>query len=75
MENIRSYRVFNIAVADVVGTVLIAVYISDQYNYPRSQGIALAFLLGIATHHILGINTQLNYDLGISERPERDDEI
>jgi hypothetical protein len=71
MENIRSFKVFNIAVADVVGTVVIAVYISDQYNYPRSQGVALAFLLGIATHKLLGINTQLNYDLGLSERPTR----
>jgi hypothetical protein len=71
MENIRSYRMFNIAIADVVGTVVIAVYISDQYDYPRDKGVALAFLTAIVTHKLLGINTQLNYDLGLSNRPIR----
>ena len=65
----RQPKLFDIALFDLLGTVAISVYISDQYNYPRHKGIMLGIGGGIVTHKLLGIDTKLNYYVGLSNDP------
>lgn len=71
--SIHDIRVFNIAIIDVVGTILIAVLIY-KYKIVKCSFLTILFLLfilGIAVHYILGIDTTLNYKLGLSNKPAR----
>lgn len=79
--NIRSYRIFSIAIFDLVlsmiGMVLIFL-IAKQYHFKSLEtwrfvfaGIIVAIPVGIVFHIIFGINTQLNYNLGLSGPPKR----
>lgn len=60
-EGIHSYRIFNIAIVDVVLTILGA-YVLAKYvgkcDFWRWLGIL--FLLGIILHRIFCVNTTIN---------------
>jgi len=78
MMEIRKYRICDIAIFDLVtalvGTVLAALLL-QKYKYPTIApeifagfAIILAIPIGIVVHMMLGINTTLNYKLGLSAK-------
>ena len=79
LKYLRSFRIYNIAMFDVIvsiiGLIIICLISRDRY-WPRKDwkpfvGIAIfyAIPIGIVTHIIFGVNTQLNYKLGLSDKP------
>lgn len=80
LQDIRSHRVFNIAIFDlvlsVVGTVIVFLFAWWKW-FPKLHwwkfviaGVLLTIPLGIFFHVIFGVNTQLNYTLGLSNKPQ-----
>lgn len=47
-------RAFGVALVDVMGTVVVALYVAKRFNYPILPTVAGAFVLGEAVHAILG---------------------
>jgi hypothetical protein len=81
IAELRKHRIFNIALFDliltVVGMVIIFKMIHNKY-YPELElknfvaaGILLALPISIFAHALFGVNTQLNYVLGLSNAPTR----
>ena len=79
ISNLRSYRVYNIAMFDIVmsiiGVILIIAfsqkYYRGNYNWRSSMyaGAICAIPLGILFHTLTGTKTTLNYYLGLSQPP------
>jgi hypothetical protein len=69
---LRSLRLFEIAVFDVLGVAL-AAYIFNKMcpNTSRTGWFWLLFSFGIVVHKILGVDTMLGYYLGINGVPRR----
>ena len=60
-EGVHSYRIFNIAVVDVLLTVLLAFII--HFFFPKISLIYIlifVFLLGIVAHHIFCVPTTVD---------------
>ena len=79
IQTLRSWRLWNIALFDLivglVGTVILMlilwkVHFSKLHwlNFVIA-GILLTIPLGIFFHILFGVNTQLNYRLGLSDKP------
>jgi len=81
ITELRSHRICNIALFDVIGSVLgimIIIAIAQKhyrgtYHWKDSflAGLICALPLGIFFHAITGTNTMLNYKLNLSELPHR----
>lgn len=77
----QKYRVFDIALFDLVSSMIavglimmLAVWIRNpEFNlFPAFLiGCVIAIPIGIFVHVIFGVNTQLNYVLGLCEKPNR----
>ncbi len=69
---IRDFRIYGIAVIDVVASLFIF-YIAMIYLYPDMKGkylyALLAIPLGIIVHYMFGVKTTLNNYLGLSVKP------
>ena len=59
-EGIHSYRVYNIAIMDVIGTILIGLIISFLFDTPLIKTIILLFLLGCIMHYLFCVDTTVN---------------
>ena len=80
IQSLRSYRIFNIALFDLVGAILgmILIFILTWYFHFKDLSIYKFVLsailctipISIFFHVIFGINTQLNYNLGLSYEPK-----
>jgi uncharacterized HAD superfamily protein len=57
---IHKYRLFNLAIVDIIGTIIIAYIIAYYYNLSYKKTITIAFLLGIILHKIFCVKTTLN---------------
>ena len=57
---IHKYRVLNIAIVDVIFTVLFAWIISYYIKYPFWLILLVLFLVGIITHRIFRIRTTID---------------
>ena len=76
MKSIHDIRMFNFAIIDIIGTVIIA-YILYHYrhkfnldmSFPAIVGIL--FLIAILVHYLLGIPTTLNHILHLSGPSKR----
>ena len=81
ITKLRSHRLFDIALFDVIGSILgIMIIIAIAQNHFRGSyhwkesliaGLICALPLGIFFHVLSGTNTELNYKLGLSEMPIR----
>lgn len=81
LKKLRSYRIYNIAVFDIVASIigLMIIFVVSQRKYwPKlntktfiTAAILSAIPLGIIVHIIFGVDTQLNYTLGLSNKPNR----
>jgi hypothetical protein len=61
-EGVHSYRIFNIAVVDVLSTIIMA-YLLNIYVFPKRSFIKLTiilFLLGIILHRLFCVKTTID---------------
>lgn len=56
----HSYRVLNIAIVDVVFTILGAILIWWFSGYPLHWVLLALFILGIVAHRLFCVNTTIN---------------
>jgi hypothetical protein len=78
IKNLRSFRIYGIAVFDCVVSwvVLVALFLWKRkknlsvWKYILAA-IVVMFPIAIATHIVFGVNTMLNYRLGLSDKPSR----
>jgi hypothetical protein len=79
ISDIRKYKIFGISIFDLlssmIGLVIIFV-IAHQSHFKTLNilnfiiaGILLAIPIGIVFHVVFGVNTTLNYRLGLSNKP------
>ncbi len=59
-EGIHSYRIFNIAIVDLVFTIIIAWLISYFFKISFIMTTIILLLLGIIMHKIFCVNTTVN---------------
>ena len=59
-KGVHSYRIFNIAIVDVLLTIIASLIISYSFNYNFLIVLLLLFLLGIVLHYIFCVNTTIN---------------
>jgi hypothetical protein len=59
-KGIHSYRIFNIAIADVVLTILVALLISFLAKVSFKWTLLILFLLGIILHRIFCVKTTID---------------
>lgn len=59
-EGVHSYRIFNIAILDVIGTILIAYIIHFFVPYSFTTTLIFLFLLGIILHRIFCVRTTID---------------
>ena len=59
-EGIHSYRIFNIAIADVIMTFIGAFIISYFYNISFIRTSIFLFILGIILHRIFCVKTTID---------------
>jgi len=61
-EGVHSYRIFNIAVVDVLATIIMA-YLLNIFIFPKRSFIKLTiilFLLGIILHRLFCVKTTID---------------
>ena len=59
-KGIHSYRIFNIAIFDVLATIIGAFIISRVFKQPFGYTLLFLFLLGIFLHHIFCVRTTID---------------
>lgn len=59
-EGVHSYRIFNIAIVDVLATVLAAYIIAHVYNYNFYKVLFVLFILGIFMHRLFNVRTTID---------------
>ena len=59
-EGIHSYRLFDLAVVDILETVVIVFIICRIFNWPYLPMLALAFLTGIIAHRLFCVRTTVD---------------
>lgn len=62
---LHSIRVFDVAVVDVVLTVVAGVLIATYFKWNVYVVVIALFLLGILMHRLFCVNTTLNVALGL----------
>ena len=56
-KGVHSYRIFNIAIVDVLATIIGAFIISRVFKQPFGYTLLFLFLLGIFLHKIFCVKT------------------
>ena len=79
IATLREHRIFGIAIFDLVGSftliVVITLILKHKYwpNLKSSNFILIGLLItlpiSIFAHMLFGVNTTLNYKLGLSDKP------
>jgi hypothetical protein len=59
-EGIHKYRIFNIAIADVILTIILALFLSWLFNINFWLMLVFTFLLGIILHKIFCVRTTVD---------------
>jgi hypothetical protein len=59
-EGVHSYRIFNIAIVDVIATVIVAYVIARVYNYNFYKVLFVLFILGIILHRLFNVRTTID---------------
>jgi L-cystine uptake protein TcyP (sodium:dicarboxylate symporter family) len=77
--SIRDHRIFGLAIFDLVTAILgmiLLFLLAWKIHFPKLDwwkfvlaGLILAIPFGIIIHVIFGVNTKLNYKLGLSNSP------
>ncbi len=56
----HSYRIFNIAIVDVILTILVALLISYFFKFNFWYTLIILFLLGIVMHRLFCVRTTID---------------
>ena len=61
-EGIHSYRVMNIAIIDVIATMIGAYFLQKKFfsNYSYLQVLIVVFIVGIISHRIFCVRTTID---------------
>jgi fatty acid desaturase len=59
-KGIHSYRIFNIAIFDVILTILLALFISYIFKFNFWITLLIIFLIGIIAHRIFCVRTTVD---------------
>ena len=59
-EGVHSYRIFNIAIVDVLLTIILGFIISLLTNYKLIYVLIFLFLLGIFMHRLFCVQTTID---------------
>jgi hypothetical protein len=59
-EGAHSYRIFNIAIIDVICTIIGAYFISKYWNIDIKEITIVLFLLGIIIHRLFCVETTID---------------
>ncbi len=59
-EGVHSYRFLNLAMVDVIGTIVIAIMIAKIFNLNIWLTVIIAFIIGIILHRLFCVNTTIN---------------
>jgi uncharacterized membrane protein len=59
-KGIHSYRIFNIAIADVIMTIIGAYILSLIFKTPFTYTLIALFILGIILHRIFCVRTTID---------------
>jgi len=59
-KGIHSYRLFGVAIADVIMTFVGAIILSWLFRWNPWITLIALFLLGIVLHHIFGVRTTID---------------
>jgi hypothetical protein len=59
-KGVHSTRIFNLAIVDVVGTVLIAYFIAKHFKFPFLYTLLAVFIFGIACHRLFCVKTTID---------------
>ena len=62
-EGVHSVRLFNIAILDVIGTIIGAWIISSFFNVSFKITLVSLFILGIILHRLFGVKTTIDQAL------------
>lgn len=79
LAQLRGPRIFGLAIFDLVSALIgmvIIFLVAKAYHFPHLDAgpfvwaaVLLTLPTGILFHVLFGVNTQLNYDLGLSKKP------
>jgi hypothetical protein len=67
IQTLRKPRIYGFALFDLLTSIIATEFIFRQLGSDKWIGASLAIPIGIIVHLFLGINTTLNYKLGLSE--------
>ena len=59
-EGAHSYRIFDIAVVDVVATVIVAFFVAHVFSIALWKSLVGLFLVGIISHRIFCVRTTVD---------------
>lgn len=59
-EGLHKYRLFNIAIVDVILTILVALIITYFFNLNFINILLILFIIGIFLHKLFCVNTTIN---------------
>ena len=73
INELRKFRILNIAIFDVVATLLSAYIIHHYFHLKNHIGYTFIFamVLAIVVHWLFEIPTTLNYWIGLGDKPVR----
>jgi len=57
---IHSYRIFDLAIMDIIQTIIGGYIISIYFGYDKIKTIIWLFIIGILIHRIFCVNTTIN---------------
>jgi len=57
---VHAYRVFDVAIVDVIGTIIACLLIHKIFNISLLKTMIYAFGLGIALHRAFGVRTKID---------------
>jgi hypothetical protein len=59
-KGFHSFRVLDVAIGDVIGTVLVSLLIAYYFNVSLAKTLLVAFVIGIVAHRLFCVNTKIN---------------
>ena len=59
-EGAHAYRIFNLAVVDILATLLVGAVIAWVFSFPIAPTLVILFLLGILAHRLFCVRTTVD---------------
>jgi hypothetical protein len=59
-KGVHSHRIFDLAIVDILGTIVVAYGISQYFNKDFKEILLVLFLLGIILHRLFCVRTTVD---------------